>query len=72
MGDNMDTSIRKNIINNFVNTTVEEITESINDSVNDQDEAILPGLGVFFEILWSKADFQLKDNIVNIIKDNLK
>jgi small acid-soluble spore protein I len=36
------------------------------------DEVILPGLGVFFEILWNNADANLKQMITETIKEGLQ
>ena len=67
----MNIDIRKSILNNFNNSNKDEIKESIEDSLKDKDEITLPGLGVFFEILWENSDEQLKDNILNAIKKGL-
>ena len=48
-------------------TKVEPIVESI----SEKDEITLPGLGVFFEILWNNSNEELKENIINIISNNL-
>ena len=63
--------IRKNIIQNFKNTTEKEIIDSINASITDGEEITLPGLGVFFEILWKNSDTRQKEEIINILKKNL-
>ena len=63
--------IRKNIIQNFKNTNEKEIEDSINASITDGEEITLPGLGVFFEILWKNSDNDTKNSILKIIKDNL-
>ena len=49
----MDIDIRKSIINNFKESDIKDIKTSIEESINDKDEITLPGLGVFFEILWN-------------------
>lgn len=68
----MNIDIRKSIINNFQGTTKEDIKNSITDSLKEKEEITLPGLGVFFEILWSNSDETLKDNILNTLQQNLK
>lgn len=67
----MNIDIRKSIKNNFKDSTKDEIIESINSSIQDKDEITLPGIGVFFEILWENSDNELKEKIINIIKSNL-
>ena len=67
----MNIDIRKSIIDNFKNSSKDEIKESIISSLKMNDEITLPGLGVFFEILWQNCSNELKDEIINIISDNL-
>lgn len=67
----MNIDIRKSIRNNFKDSNEDEIIESINSSIKDKDEITLPGIGVFFEILWENSDNELKEKIINIIKSNL-
>lgn len=67
----MDIDIRKSIINNFENSNVDEIKKSIEESIYDRDEITLPGLGVFFEILWNNSDDTKKDYILQTLKKGL-
>ena len=67
----MDIDIRKSIINNFENSNIDEIKKSIEESIYDKDEITLPGLGVFFEILWNNSDDTKKDYILQTIKKGL-
>ena len=64
--------IRKSIINNFKTCSKDDIIESINSSLKEKEEITLPGLGVFFEILWENSNEELKECIINNIKNNLK
>ena len=64
----MNIDIRQSIINNFKDSTTEDMRESIEDSIKDNEEITLPGLGVFFEILWSNSDTQEKELILETIK----
>ena len=67
----MDIDIRKSIINNFKESDIEDIKTSIEESINDKDEITLPGLGVFFEILWNNSDDIKKDYILQTLKKGL-
>ena len=67
----MDIDIRKSIINNFQNSNIDEIKKSIQESINDKEEITLPGLGVFFEILWNNSDDTKKDYILQTLKKGL-
>lgn len=55
-------SIREHIINNFKGDNYETLTKAIDESIASQDEVSLPGLGVFFEIVWENASQELKMN----------
>lgn len=67
----MKIDIRQNIISNFKDTNIEEIKDSIVSSINENDEITLPGLGVFFELLWNNSDENEKTTILNSIKKGL-
>lgn len=68
----METDIRKYIINNFKDSKKDEIDESIRESIDSKEEITLPGLGVFFEILWNNSDDECKEKIVNLISEGMK
>lgn len=67
----MNIDIRKSIVNNFKGSSKNDIISSINDSLKVKDEITLPGMGVFFEIVWQNSSSKLKDEIIDIITDNL-
>ena len=67
----MDIDIRKSIKNNFKESDIEEIKSSIEESISDKDEITLPGLGVFFEILWKNSNDTKKDYILQTLKKGL-
>lgn len=68
----MNISIRNHILNNFKDASLEDIRQSIDDSVKDSEEITLPGLGVFFEVLWDSIEDGEKDKIVNTLYNKLK
>lgn len=63
--------IRSYIKNNFKNDNIEEISKAINSSISENDEITLPGLGVFFELLWENSSENDKNNILNTLKKAL-
>lgn len=67
----MEINIRESIKNNFKESNIDDIKESIVSSIKDNDEITLPGLGVFFEILWNNSSDTEKENILNILKKGL-
>lgn len=68
----MNINIRESIRNNFLNSSKQEIEDSINDSLEDKEEIILPGLGVFFEIIWENSSTEIKEELLNILEISLK
>lgn len=68
----MNINIREYIKNNFKDSNQDELKDSIIASIESNDEIVLPGLGVLFEILWEKSPNDLKENILNILYDNMK
>jgi len=67
----MNIDIRESIKANFKDTSLDEIKDSISASIKEEDEITLPGLGVFFEILWKNSNNEYKDYIINTIKNNI-
>lgn len=67
----MNIDIRKSIKNNFKDAELDEIKVSINSSIKGQEEITLPGLGVFFEILWNNSDDETKEYITKTIQKGL-
>ena len=68
----MEINIRKSIKNNFKSATTDEYKQSIISSIESNDEVILPGLGVFFEVLWNNSNENDQDFILNKLKENIK
>ena len=68
----MNLSIREHIINNFKGDDYDELEKAIEESIKEQDEVTLPGMGVFFELIWSGANRELKDNMLQVVKQRIK
>lgn len=67
----MNIDIRKSIKNNFKDSNEEEIISAINESLQDNNELALPGLGVFFELLWKNSERDFQKQIIKIVKRSL-
>ena len=65
-------NIREHIINNFKGDDYNTLKEAIDESVESKDEITLPGLGVFFELIWENADQELKNELIDIIKKRVQ
>lgn len=64
-------SIREHIINNFQGDDHDSLQSAINESIESSDEVTLPGMGVFFEIVWQGADQELKNKMLEIIQERV-
>lgn len=65
----MDIDIRKHVISNFKDISEDEIRETIEESLEDTDDLVLPGFGVFFELLWKNSDIEQKEMILHTIEN---
>ena len=68
----MDINIREHIINNFQGDNYETLKRAIDEAVKENDEATLPGLGVFLEIIWENSSQELKNELIEIIRKRVK
>ncbi len=64
-------SIRDYIIDSFKEDNESEIKESIEDSIKQGLEESLPGLGVFFEIIWKNSSEEIKKELLETLKTHL-
>ena len=69
--EKMTMYIPDHIINNFKGDNYEELERAIEESIKEQDEVTLPGMGVFFELIWQGADRPLKDQMLEVIKKRI-
>lgn len=67
----MKIDIRENIKENFKDSSLEEMEDSIVASLKEKEELTLPGLGVFFELLWENANKEEQKKILETIKKGL-
>ena len=67
----MNIDIRNSIHDSFLQTDMKEIRTSIEEALAIKEELTLPGLGVFFEILWEKSSPEEKEQIVTKIKNGI-
>lgn len=67
----MNINIREYIKNNFKDSSIDELKDSILASIESNDEVVLPGLGVLFEILWKQSSNDFQNEILNILHNNM-
>ena len=68
--ENID--IRKYIIENFKDDNIEKIRDSIETTISSRDEDALIGLGVLFELLWTRLNEEEKKNNLDNIRQSIK
>lgn len=68
----MNIDIRQSIKDNFKDASIDEIKASIESSITEGDEVTLPGIGVFFEILWNSCNDDERDFILRKLEESLK
>lgn len=68
----MNIDIRKHVIENFKGLPKKEIEESICESIEEKDDIVLPGLGVFFELLWKGSNKDIKEEILTVLEDEIE
>lgn len=68
----MNLDIRSHIINNFKGDDINVLKDAIEESIKNNDEITLPGMGVFFELVWQKADDDTKNKILSILESCVK
>lgn len=67
-----DIDIRKYIIENFKDDNQEKIKDSIETTIKSRDEDALIGLGVLFELLWTKLSEEEKNKNLDYIRQSIK
>ena len=65
----MNLDIRSHIINNFKGDNKEALQSAIEESIQNNDEITLPGMGVFFELVWKKASSEMKEDILSQLEE---
>lgn len=68
----MNIDIRKSIKDNFKSASSDEIKASIVSSIDEGDDVTLPGIGVFFEVLWESCNRDERDFILKKLEESLK
>lgn len=68
----MNLDIRSHIINNFKGDDINSLRSAIDESIENSDEITLPGMGVFFEIVWQDASEEMKNEILSILENRVK
>lgn len=65
-------NIKEYIIKNLKECSIMDVKETVVASVNSNDEVVLPGLGVLFEMVWNNSDSTFQNEMVEIIYEHTK
>lgn len=65
-------NIKEYIIKNLKECSIMDVKETVIASVNSNDEVVLPGLGVLFEMVWNNSDSNFQNEMVEIIYEHTK
>ncbi|MBR1718587.1 MAG: small acid-soluble spore protein SspI [Bacilli bacterium] len=65
-------NIKDYIIKNLKDCSIMDVKETVIASVNSNDEVVLPGLGVLFEMVWNNSDNNFQNEMVEIIYEHTK
>lgn len=66
----MNLDLRQAILNNIHGKSAAELKEIIQDAVG-QEEQVLPGLGVLFEVIWQHSPENEQDEMVQVLQQNI-
>lgn len=64
-------NIQEHIINNFKGDDYKSLKEAIDESIASNDDVTLPGLGVFFSLIWKASDQELKNDLLELLKTQI-
>lgn len=64
-------SIRKAVIHNIHEMNQQELSDMVIDSIEQQEEKLLPGMGVVFEIIWQNSSADFRQQMIQTLHDNL-
>ena len=64
--------IKDYIINNFKDDDTNTLRNTISECIAEDDEEVLPGLGVFMELVWKGADEDTKKSMLDILHKEIE
>lgn len=67
----MNIDVRGAVIHNIQHMSKQELTEMVNDTLQQQEEKLLPGLGVLFEIIWENSEPSARKQMISTLHEHL-
>ncbi|PYZ97270.1 small acid-soluble spore protein SspI [Alteribacter lacisalsi] len=68
----MSFNLRGAIMDNIQGSDEQKVEATIQDAIQSNEEKMLPGLGVMFEVYWQNASEQEKQQVVQQISQGLQ
>ncbi|WP_041120953.1 small acid-soluble spore protein SspI [Jeotgalibacillus alimentarius] len=68
----MNLNIRQTVVQNVKENNVEQLKDTIVDSIQREEEQLLPGLGVLFEIIWKESPEAEQQKMLQVLESGLK
>ncbi|KIL75547.1 small acid-soluble spore protein SspI [Bacillus badius] len=68
----MNFNLRNAVLSNVSGSSQEQLEHTIVDAIQRNEEKMLPGLGVLFEVFWKNADEQEKQHMLQTLEAGLK
>ncbi|MFK2824582.1 small acid-soluble spore protein SspI [Bacillus sp. B190/17] len=68
----MNFNLRNAVLNNVSGSSQEQLEQTIVDAIQRNEEKMLPGLGVLFEVFWNNADEQEKQHMLQTLEEGLR
>ncbi|NLZ52040.1 MAG: small acid-soluble spore protein SspI [Thermoanaerobacteraceae bacterium] len=63
--------IRNLVLQNLAGSTRGEVESYIQETIDMREEEALPGMGILFEVVWSKSSANEKDSMMNKIMQGI-
>ena len=64
--------IKDYIINNFKDDDINTLRTTISECIMEDDEETLPGMGVFFGLIWQGANEDIKKSMLDILHKEIE
>jgi len=63
--------IRNLVLQNLAGSTRDEVQGYIQETIDNREEEALPGMGILFEVVWSKSDSNERESMMNKIMEGI-
>lgn len=68
----MNLNLREAILDNIADNNQEQLEATIIEAINRNEEKMLPGLGVLFELIWKESSPEIKTEMLNNLEQGIK